>query len=188
MQTGNAVIIHKSHIIQQGLKSILLSGNIGIADMLTEVPECASISSWKNVLIFIDTDYATEIQKHFKLLKKNGSAVIGIEAYGLTRESEYGFEDLININDNTETILHKISSYVYREHGAKSNNQLSQRETDILTLVAQGYSSKQIADQCFISIHTVITHRKNITYKLGIKSISGLTLYAALNNLVDTHR
>ncbi|NJO92945.1 MAG: hypothetical protein HC831_31265, partial [Chloroflexia bacterium] len=38
----------------------------------------------------------------------------------------------------------------------------------------------------FISIHTVISHRKNITEKLGIKSISGLTVYAVLNKLIDT--
>ena len=67
----------------------------------------------------------------------------------------------------------------------RSNSQLSIREREILKLVAQGNSSKQIADKLFLSIHTVITHRKNITGKLGVKSISGLTLYAAINNIID---
>jgi len=61
---------------------------------------------------------------------------------------------------------------------------LSERETEVLKQVAQGYTNQQIADRLFISKHTVISHRKNITSKLGIKSVSGLTVYAVLNNLI----
>jgi DNA-binding CsgD family transcriptional regulator len=64
-------------------------------------------------------------------------------------------------------------------------NELTVREKEILRQVAMGYSNKEIADSLFISIHTVITHRKNITGKLGIKSISGLTVYAIINHLID---
>lgn len=188
MQTGNSVIIHKSAIIQQGLKRILLSENIGISDILNEIPECAVLSNWKNILVLVDTRYADLMLKHIKMLKKNGTSVIGIETSGLIGEPVSGFEDLINMSDNTESIINKISGYVSRVSGIKSDYQLSPREIEILALVAQGFSNKQIAEQRFISIHTVITHRKNITYKLGIKSISGLTLYAALNNLIDSHR
>ena len=45
--------------------------------------------------------------------------------------------------------------------------------------------NKEIADLYNISIYTVITHRKNITRKIGIKTIAGLTVYALLNNLID---
>ncbi len=188
MQTGNSVIIHKSAIIQQGLKSILLSRNIGICDILNEIPDCAILSNWKNFLLLVDTLYANEISKHLRILQKNGTTVIGIGTNGFLSEPVFCFDDVIDINENTELILQRISGYVLRVSGIKPNNQLSPRETEILSLVAQGFSNKQIAEHNFISIHTVITHRKNITYKFGIKSISGLTLYAALNNLVDTHR
>ena len=47
--------------------------------------------------------------------------------------------------------------------------------------------NKEIADHLNISIHTVISHRKNITRKTGIKTVSGLTVYALLNDLVDIH-
>jgi DNA-binding CsgD family transcriptional regulator len=66
-----------------------------------------------------------------------------------------------------------------------NENELTQREKEILRQVAMGYSNKEIADSLYISIHTVITHRKNITGKLGIKSISGLTVYAIINRLID---
>jgi DNA-binding CsgD family transcriptional regulator len=66
----------------------------------------------------------------------------------------------------------------------KSENGLSVRELEILQAVAKGYSNKEIADIHFISINTVITHRKNITEKLGIKTIAGLTVYALMNKYV----
>ena len=66
-----------------------------------------------------------------------------------------------------------------------SNEFLSDREIDILVQVVKGLSNKEIADVLFISPHTVITHRKNITRKLNIHSTAGLTIYAIVNNLVD---
>ena len=62
---------------------------------------------------------------------------------------------------------------------------LSEREREILVAVARGLTNREIADQYFISIHTVISHRKNITRKTGIKTIAGLTVYALLNNMIS---
>ena len=63
--------------------------------------------------------------------------------------------------------------------------ELSSREKEILVAVAKGMLNKEIADLYNISIYTVITHRKNITRKTGIKTVAGLTVYALLNNLLD---
>ncbi len=62
---------------------------------------------------------------------------------------------------------------------------LSQREKEILASVAQGKTNKEIADEHFISINTVVTHRKNIARKTGINSIAGLTVYAILNHIIE---
>lgn len=62
---------------------------------------------------------------------------------------------------------------------------LSDCEKDIIKCVARGMSNKEIADKLFLSIHTVTTHRRNITAKLQIHSPAGLTIYAIMNNLVD---
>ena len=62
---------------------------------------------------------------------------------------------------------------------------LSDREKDIVRCVARGMSNKEIADKLFLSIHTVTTHRRNITAKLQIHSPAGLTIYAIMNDLVD---
>lgn len=71
-----------------------------------------------------------------------------------------------------------------REEAADSNS-LSDREKEIIAEVAKGLTNKEIADKLNISIHTVTTHRKNISRKTGINSISGITVYAIINKLVD---
>ena len=69
--------------------------------------------------------------------------------------------------------------------GEEGKGELSDREIEILVSVAQGLLNKEIADRHNISINTVITHRKNITRKIGIKTVAGLTVYAILNGYVD---
>lgn len=65
---------------------------------------------------------------------------------------------------------------------------LSVREIEVLVLITKGLINKEIADRLNISLTTVITHRKNITEKLGIKSVSGLTIYAVMNGYVEADR
>lgn len=62
---------------------------------------------------------------------------------------------------------------------------LGEREKDIIRCVARGLSNKEIADELCLSVHTVATHRRNITSKLGIHSSAGLTIFAILNKLVN---
>lgn len=68
------------------------------------------------------------------------------------------------------------------------NKVLTDREIEILSLIAQGYINKEIANQLNISITTVITHRKNIMEKLGMKSVSALTIYAVMHGYVDINK
>lgn len=62
---------------------------------------------------------------------------------------------------------------------------LSLREKEIIACIVKGMTNKEIAENLFLSIHTVITHRRNITRKLQIHSPAGLTIYAIVNKLVD---
>lgn len=61
---------------------------------------------------------------------------------------------------------------------------ISQRESEIIRLVAEGLTNKEIADKLFISAHTVTTHRKNIMAKLGVNNTAGLMMFAIRNNIV----
>ncbi len=92
--------------------------------------------------------------------------------------------------DNQKEILEKFQDFFFEPEikNADSNKEkslLSDREIEVLKAIALGYSNKEIADELFISTNTVITHRKNITDKLGIKTIAGLTVYAIINSLIN---
>lgn len=69
---------------------------------------------------------------------------------------------------------------------AESTESVSEREKEIIICLVQGLSNKEIAAKLFISVNTVITHRRNISRKLQIRSLAGLTIYAIANNLIDS--
>ena len=75
----------------------------------------------------------------------------------------------------------KISKMISQEN----SEQLSKREKDVVICIVQGMSNKEVADHLFISVNTVITHRRNIARKLQIHRPAGLTIYAIVNNLGD---
>ena len=77
----------------------------------------------------------------------------------------------------------KISKMI--NQNPDNSEALSDREKDVIVSLVQGMTNKEIADHLFISINTVITHRRNIARKLQIHSPAGLTIYAIVNNLVD---
>ncbi|MBQ9671344.1 MAG: response regulator transcription factor [Prevotella sp.] len=65
---------------------------------------------------------------------------------------------------------------------------LTDREIEVMALIVQGLINKEIADRLNISLTTVITHRKNIMDKLGMKSVSALTIYAVMHGYVDINK
>ena len=89
-----------------------------------------------------------------------------------------------NIKNKKESIVSRVQEETISEEPASQDN-LSQREKEIIRCVVKGLSNKEIAEELFISIHTVITHRRNIARKLEIHSPTLLTVYAIVNKLVD---
>ena len=82
----------------------------------------------------------------------------------------------------TDGVSARISSMINKSDSKES---VSEREKDIIGCLVQGMSNKEIANHLFISVNTVITHRRNIARKLQIHSLAGLTIYAIANNLID---
>ncbi|MBL4754451.1 MAG: response regulator transcription factor [Flavobacteriales bacterium] len=87
------------------------------------------------------------------------------------------------------TILERV--FDNNRSSVKSSNancepvKISTRELEIVRLIAEGFTNKEIGDRLFISTHTVMTHRKNIMNKLGINNTAGLVIYAVQEKLIS---
>lgn len=84
--------------------------------------------------------------------------------------------------------LHHYGHSDKHQHRKHPEIELTPREIEVLILVVKGYLNKEIAEKLHISLTTVITHRKNITDKLGMKSVSALTIYAVMNGYIEPNR
>lgn len=65
---------------------------------------------------------------------------------------------------------------------------ISEREIQIIRLIAEGFSNKEIADKLFLSTHTVNTHRKNILNKLGVNNTAGIVMFAVKENIISPNK
>lgn len=95
------------------------------------------------------------------------------------------YDEVISLNDSADAVREKITRLVSEPDAGRHQDSLSLREKEVVACVVQGMTNKQIADKLCLSAHTVITHRRNISSKLGIHSTAGLTIYAIVNKLVD---
>ncbi len=108
----------------------------------------------------------------------------------LTTHCETAIENFapsLPVHEDEEAMLERIGRFIEQLDRQSENlpHELSPRETEVLKLVAKGFMNKEIADQLNISINTVLSHRKNLTAKLGIKTVSGLSFYAMMNGYIS---
>jgi len=97
------------------------------------------------------------------------------------------YDETLSVYDNNDVLYDKINRLQNspEKKSEDGNELLSTREKEIVVCVVKGMTNKEIADNLFISVHTVITHRRNIAKKLQIHSPAGLTIYAIVNNLIE---
>ncbi len=185
------LILEKSYVIRSGLMKIL--GDFPETGKVYELEDSRFLFKIINreqvdVLIvnakLIEdlTDVLHKIRNKFDNL--NLIIFVG------TRRSEDnfpGFDLKISVDESKTDIIEKFQKLIQKIKPFEKENlseELSEREKDVVKQIALGKTNKEIGEALFISTHTVITHRKNITRKLGIKTVSGLTVYAILNNLI----
>ncbi|MBE6330450.1 MAG: response regulator transcription factor [Paludibacteraceae bacterium] len=185
------LLIENSPILIEGTSNILRSlGNIEISKV---VPNCDKaltlLTGYAPSIIIADTrlvGYQTAQFINTCKEKNTSIAIVALQTNFISQEQLDLFDGTISIEDNIQSIQSKLKTVLSPETEKEGNDNfdLSIREKEVLVAVAKGKTNKEIADELNISIHTVMTHRKNITGKTGIKSISGLTVYALINNLV----
>ncbi|HEX2968630.1 MAG TPA: LuxR C-terminal-related transcriptional regulator [Bacteroidales bacterium] len=184
----NITIIEASAIIRHGIESILsesgLQHKTTISENLNEISENTEIIP---NIVFVNPVNLQNKVREFNVIKKNYPDIYwaGI-VYSLTDQQILSlFDDIIYINDPPGKIISLIKNAFTKSDSHFRQEILTERETEVLKLLVAGKASKEIADNLNISTHTVITHRKNISQKTGIKSVSGLTIYAVMKNLIS---
>lgn len=91
------------------------------------------------------------------------------------------------LNQLNSSDIKQLQHSIINDHPHKHDNDnihLTNRETEILKIIVKGYTNKEIAEMLNISLNTVLTHRKNIIRKTGVKTVSGLTFYCLRNGLL----
>ncbi len=188
------VLITPSAMVSKGLEDILdESGEFKVEECFRDIsrPVEARLGTLDPDVVIIDPsvlDFRSRKDGRSRLADICDSIVIALGGPGLTDEVLRQYDGSISIYDSREDIIRKTRSSVeakQSETSVSDSGELSAREKEILVCVAKGMLNKEIADKLCLSIYTVITHRKNITRKTGIKTVAGLTVYALLNNLID---
>lgn len=190
----NIVIAEPSSIVYEGLSGILnrrghQQMNILRADDLNAL---AQLQQRTNVdLVMINPSLIQNQTKLFNNIKREFPSVqwVGIVYSFYDHQLTSMLDTLIPISDTPERIVNSVQKLIdhqsmQTDHHQQQTENLSEREIEVLKLLVAGNSNKEIADKLFISTHTVVTHRKNISQKTGIKSVSGLTIYAVVNNII----
>lgn len=186
-----AVVIEKNLLIQAGLESIIselprlviLNFYTGNESNLTTL-----LAKQDPDIIFLNPQCLEMPVATFlnDLKNKINPLIFGILDDHAPESVKSPFADRLLYSDNKQQIQNKIRSRCGLDNNLQEKEQiLSAREITILKHVVLGLTNQEIADKLFLSVHTVTTHRKNINKKLGIKTVSGLMVYALMNQLVS---
>lgn len=196
MTSKKILLVIPSVIAARGLESILSDlGGFEVAGILRDLSQSSQtrLRSLKADVIVLDPsvfDHEGRTHLRSRLGELSDAAFVGFQSGLMSEEVLRQFDETISLYDEPSDVIRKLRSASAREQAPGKTDgqeeQLSAREKEVLVCVAKGMLNKEIADKLNLSIYTVITHRKNITRKTGIKTVAGLTVYALLGGLIDT--
>ena len=183
------IIAEPSYLMKRGISAVIsdiVQAEVIFMDELQELNHYLETNPVN--LVFIDVQLLREKNERelFFQLQSDARYIALISDPQEEVRFRKKFTEVLSRNAPKETIIPLLEK-ILRDtslQNKKKSDLLSERETEVLKQVARGFTNQQIAERLFISKHTVISHRKNITSKLGIKTVSGLTVYAVLNNLI----
>ncbi len=185
MRNGKVLIYEWRYLVAKGIEQVLKENfpDLSLYLVLSEEEFVYTLHTYKIDLLIIN---GLKLIK-FRPLIQSGARKLKIVSIGKERIRDLDIAFYINLASSERFIVENFRLVLGEKKedvALTDRNELTEREKEVLRLIAMGYTSQQIAERLVISPHTVVTHRKNITRKLGIKSISGLTIYAIINGIV----
>ncbi len=188
----NIIAVETSPLISEGLAGILNKSEIHCRlSVVGSLEEAELLQAKKKYeVVIINPLFFNNNTKLFHTIKGRFERVkwVGLVYALYAPEIISMFDALITASDTPSSVTDKLNKLFDVENGTEQSTLqeiLTSREIDVLKLLATGHANKEIADKLNISIHTVITHRKNISQKTGIKTVSGLTIYAVTQKLIS---
>lgn len=186
----NICIYEPSAIVYEGISTVLLKSNqYFYLYRINDLEELEHVILKEKIdFVLLNPSLLQNRMNDFFKLKKHHPYIawIGLIYSFFDKDILNKLNETISITDTAETILQKLSRKdTHPHHTTHPHEQLTDREIDVLKELVKGLSNKEIADELNISIHTVISHRKNIMDKTGIKSLSGLAIYAITMNIIS---
>lgn len=187
-KTRPILLADPSEVILQGLAAIVNQAGMGEAFLVRSWNDALRISEPGQIkLAIFGSGLATEwvLQKN-QLLKRFENAVWTAFIYApFYFEADPHIRKIFRITDNYEDLITGFKNLLTENNTeGQAMPALSDREIEVLRLLVKGLSQKEIADQLNVSVHTIISHRKNISEKTGIKSIAGLTIFALTHKYI----
>lgn len=191
-QQTHIAIWEPSHIIYEGLANFLLKSELHCQLYRIESTDDLMQHGLKDMIdvVIINPSQMQHNVKNFKQIRQMHTGIrwIGLVYSYFDKEVIAHFDSIVNITDSQETIVSTIGRQRHENNHVADlagNEQISEREMDVLIQLVHGLSNKEIADKLNISIHTVVSHRKSIIQKTGIKSQAGLTIYAISKKIIS---
>ena len=188
----NIIVAESSTIIRNGLIAVLKR----LPNFNVQASEIVSMDALHHAMRNHEVDIAVinpvfggwfDINDFKNMYSQTSVKVIAIISHLIDANTLKDYDANISLFDSIEAISETVGKLMQLDEEESDSEQesLSQREKEIICYVVKGLTNKEIAENLFISVHTVITHRRNISRKLQIHSPAGLTIYAIVNKLVD---
>lgn len=189
MRGYRVAVVEPAPLLASGIAALLAQGGeVELVGSFRTLGECAArLKVQAADVVVVSASLVSQIEEYAEIRQL---PIVILQSALTDAEALRKYASRVTIYSTEEELYRVIQDVVNApvEPHPSESHELSERELDVLVLVAQGFTNKEIAAELNISPHTVISHRKNIVHKTGIRSVAGLTVYAVLNKFIDSEQ